>query len=454
MDNLLDYMDESFFLDFTAQHHGPPLIQFIWLYEHEVDLVALARFQANLGNGLLGRCVERSPLPFGRPRWVKWTPPAALDVAASVRSRRDITAWADEQAALPIDFEHGPPWRFSVQPLSEGGAAVMLVVAHGVADGMGMNLAVADAVNGKCSDLGYPAPKSRSLFRAALEDSRETLKDIPQILKAILSAPLAAKELPRLTRMRVVPKSSLVRREAKGTVELRENKNVRLPSVTALIETQHWDDRAQFFHGTSNPLLIAVAARLCKELGWLDGEGAACFMMPVNERTEGDTRGNALTAVQLVVDPSTVGADLSGIRAEVRSALAGLSEARSRLLTPLPLTPFVPRFVARRLEGTVMRSANLTVSHFGDLDPAVNRPDGTDAEWFWARHARWADGIDADFLKRVGGLFFPIASGRLGGHLYMSVCHSDAGGVITTERLRNVVESVLGEFGVVSARIE
>lgn len=448
VDNLLDYMDETFFLDFTAQQHGPPLIQFTWIYEHEVDLAALERFQANLGKGLLGRRVERSPLPFGRPRWVSWSPPASLDVAGRPRSREDLTAWADEIAALPIDFEHGPPWRLSVQPLSEGGSAVTLVVAHGVADGMGMNLAVANAVNGTCQDLGYPPAKSRSIVKSVLQDALETLRDIPQVLKAIVLAPLAAKDIPRLTRMRNVPKSALVHRRGGGDLALPDKRIVKLPSVTALVDTQHWDERAESLHGTSNPLLIAVAARLCKAFGWLDDEGLACFMIPVNERTPGDTRGNALTAVQLIADPSTVSSDLRGIRADVRSALAGLREARNRLLTPLPLTPFVPRFLARRLEGTVMKSANLTVSHFGDLDPAVNRPDGTDAEWFWARHARWADGIDSDFLRRAGGVFFPIASGRLGGKIYISVCYSDAEGSMTTERLRAAVRATLDEFGV------
>lgn len=449
VDNLLDYMDETFFLDFKAQSHGPPLIQFTWVYEHDVDLEGLQRFQANLGKGLLGRRVEQSPLPFGRPRWVRWAPPADLAVAGSARPRRDLTAWADEQAALPIDLENGPPWRLAVQPLAEGGTAVTLVVAHAVADGMGINLAVSDAVNGTAVDLGYPPANSRSKLKSVVEDAWETLRDLPKVFKALALAPLAAKDVPSLTRIRAVPGSEIVRaNQGAAAVARSESRMVRLPSVTAFVDLPHWDERAASMNGTSNPLLLAVSARLCAELGWVDREGLACFMIPVNERTPGDTRGNALTAVQLIVDPATVSTDLTAIRADVRSALATLKEARNRLLAPLPLTPFVPEFLARRLEGVVLKSANLTVSHFGDLDPAVNRPDGTEAEWFAVRHARWAIGIDAGLLRKAGGVFFPIASGRLGGRIYISVCHSNAEGSTTTEQLHEVLRSVLDEFGV------
>lgn len=448
VDNVLDYMDQTFFLDFKAQSHGPPLIQFTWIYEHEVDLAVLRQFQANLGNGLLGRIVERSPSPFGRHRWVSWRPPEELDVARQPRRRSEVTVWTDEVAALPIDFEFGPPWRLAVQSLVGGGAAVTLVVAHGVADGMALNLAVAEAVSGTSEGLGYPRAKSRTRLRALLEDFRRTLRDLPQVLKALVLAPLAAKDLPRLTRMRAGHETGLDRQVGRdGSLALRGSL-VKLPSVTGFVDTRHWDARAESLNGTSNPLLLGVAASLCKSLGWVDAEGLACFMIPVNERTPGDTRGNALTGVQLIVDPAAVSNDLRGIRSDVKEALSTISEARNRLLSPLPLTPFVPKFLARRLEGVVMKSANLTVSHFGDLDPAVNRPDGTDAEWFAARHARWADGVSSDFLARAGGVFFPIASGRLGGHIYISVCFCDADGSTTAEDLRKALQRAFDSFGV------
>ncbi len=462
--NLLDYMDQTFFLDFVSQKHGPPLIQFIWIYEHEVDLAALRRFHANLGQGLLGRCVERSPLPFGRHRWVRWTPPADFDIAAHPRHRGEVTDWADDQAAAPIDFEFGPPWRLSVLPLADGGAAVSLVVAHGVADGMLMSMSVADAVNGITSDPGYPPPRSRTRGRALREDLRETLRDLPDVAKALVKAPLAARAVPDQVRIRagrergVTRRKGLARRDGGGSPAVRGTNTdlvrtadlgrvVRLRSVTGFVDIAHWDERAKALGGASNPLLLGIAARLCRTLGWVDTEGLACFTIPVSERTPGDTRGNALTGVSLNVDPATA-TDLQGIRAGVKTALSTLTEARNQLLAPLPLTPFVPKFVARQLQDVLLKIATLTVSHFGDLDPAVNRPDGTDAEWFYVRHGRWAEGVTVDYLQRAGGLFLPLPSGRIGGRFHLTVSYANSDGSLTTEGLKAALQSAFDDFGV------
>ena len=86
-DNVLDYLDEGFYRDYRAQGHGP-MIQFVWIYEHDVDLVALRRFHRHLGTGLLARCVEHSPIPFCRSRWVRWSPTGDVEVAPRRRPRR------------------------------------------------------------------------------------------------------------------------------------------------------------------------------------------------------------------------------------------------------------------------------------------------------------------------------------------------------------------------------
>jgi len=446
VDNVLDYADEGFFLDFRAQGHGV-MIQFVWIYEHDVDLVALGRFHQNLGHGILGRCIEPSPLPFGRSRWVRWSPPAEFEVAEKARSRSELTAWTDEQAALPISLDQGPPWRLAVQPLLEGGAAVTLVVAHGIADGVGLSNAVADAVNGVTTDLGYPEAHSRSTARALREDARQLMRDLPQVVKALVTAPKAAKELP--LRLRPGMKSGLVRRggDAKSSTVVRVNtaSAESLPSVTALVDMQIWDARAKSVGGTSNSLLIGLILRLCDVFGWLDTEGFANLTIPVNEREAEDPRGNALTIVPLRLDPS-VSADLGAIRAAVKTALSGLSEIRDLIMAPLPLTPFVPRFIVDRLQYVVFRSANVGASHAGDLDPATNRPDGSEAEWFYARHARAKEMAGLEFLQRAGGLFFPVASGRLGGRVYVSVCYANPEGSTTTAWLTDVVRQVFNEF--------
>lgn len=446
VDNVLDYMDESFFLDFAAQGHGP-MIQFVWIYERDVDLAALRRFHHELGRGLLGRCVEASMVPGGRSRWVAWSPPADFDVATRPRPRSEIPAWTDEQSALPIALESGPPWRLGVLPLAEGGAAVSLLVSHAVADGVGLNNSVSDAVLGTAVDLDYPLPHSRTGIRAVREDLWRLIRDLPEAVKAVLMSPLAAREVPMRARAGA---GKGVARRGHGVPARRASTDLarlpRLPSVTVLVDTAQWDAVAESLGGTSNSLLIGFTAELCGFLGWVDADGLANLAIPVNERRPGDTRGNALTSTVMTVNPADA-TDLREIRARVKAALTKLTAARDRIMAPLALTPFVPKFIAKRVLTVVQRSAAITCSHFGDLDPAVNRPDGTDADWFYARHARTPDMADPDMLQRAGGLFFPVASGRLGGRIYISICYSDAEGSTTVEGLTAVVQQALDDFG-------
>lgn len=75
------------------------------------------------------------------------------------------------------------------------------------------------------------------------------------------------------------------------------------------------------------------------------------------------------------------------MRADLKTALSRLGEARHELLTPLPLVPLVPKAVARRLEGLVIGTGVIGSSNLGQFDPAANRPDGTDADHFAVRMA-------------------------------------------------------------------
>lgn len=452
MDNLLDYMDESFFLEFRALGHGA-MAQFIWVYDRGVDLVALRRFQHELGKGLLGRRIERSPLPFGRARWVSWSPPTDLDVAERPRPRSELTVWADEQAAMPISPEFGPPWRLAVQPLVEGGAAVMLIWTHPIGDGLALNNAVVDAVNGTGVDLGYPPPHSRTKATAIFQDARQALRDLPRVAKALVLAPLAAKEIP--LRLRPSVGTDLVRRDNPAPPARRNTDLVavpRLPTLTVLVDTRHWDERAESLGGTSNSLLIGFTARMCARLNWLDQDGLADVMFPVNERTPGDTRGNALTSAALVVDPGTA-TDLTVIRAAVKAALTKLAVSRDRITASAALTPLVPSILVKRFQTILQRSASILCSHFGNLDSAVNRPDGTEADLFFARHARTPAMADPALLRKAGGILFPVISGRLNGRIYISVGFSDAAGSTTTAQLSGIIQEVLDEFGVTPATI-
>ncbi|BBY14520.1 hypothetical protein [Mycolicibacterium litorale] len=436
MDNTLAYIDQASFLGLRALGRGP-LIQFTWVYDRPVDLDGLRRFHRNLGHGLLGRRVERSPLPFGRHRWVADTGPANLDIAADDRPRHEVWAWADERADLPIDPEYGPQWHLGVQPLIGGGGAVSLVVSHTTGDGLAICNAVADAVNGVRRDLGYPLPSSRSRREAMAEDARQAVRGIPEIGRAIAATVRVA----RSQRDELASSMS----SARAQVVTGETRTVVAPCVLALLAVDHWDSRAKELGGNSNSLLAGFAARVGYLLGRTDDAGLVTLSYPVSERVAGDTRGNALTEARMQADPVKVTTDLTELRATMKREFASLRDKPNELLEPLPLTPLTPRVLVRRLESMIVeRGAPIGCSNLGDLDPAVNRPDGTDAALLAPRIVE--PKITTTILDKSGGLLF-IGSCRLNGQVSVTVASWRPGGQNTKDALREVVEQALTDLG-------
>ena len=434
VENTIDYMDQASFLGLRALGHAP-VIQWTWIYDRQIDLDGLRRFHHNLGRGLQGRRLERSTLPFGRHRWITCRGPTDIATASDPKSRSDVQAWLDEQAALPIDPEHGPSWRLSLQPLLEGGAVVTLVASHTVVDGVGLVIAVTEAATGMTRDLAYPAAGSRTKRQALLEDSRAVLRDVPGMAKALL----AVAQLARKSRADVVS-----RKAANISADAEPARTVIVPAVTVHVDIGQWDERAASLGGTANSLSLGFAARLGYRLNWVAEDGSVTIPVPVNERLPQDNRGNALTAVTLIVDPRTVTDDLTGIRSGLKAALNDLADSRNELLAALPLTPLVPKRAARRVEGLVLKSKVVGSSHVGDLDPAANRPDGTDADSF---AARMSEHITSDHLRRVGGIFFPLVAGRVHGEVWVSIGFCRADGATDRAELRQVAHEALADFG-------
>ncbi|MEI7544413.1 MAG: hypothetical protein WCJ53_06280 [Mycobacteriaceae bacterium] len=440
MDNTLDYIDQASFLGLRALGHGP-VIQFTWIYTRDVDLDGLRRFHRNLGHGLLGRRIERSPLPFGRHRWIAWPGPADIDVASSARPRSEVQIWLDEQAALPIDPEFGPPWRLTVQPITGGGAAVSLVLSHTVADGVGATIAVVEAANGANRNLGYPAAVRSSKIAALLADSRIFVRDIPSMFRAAIAAA-------RVVRSQGDAISTSVR-DSK-IKEAGSDQPVTISMVTVYADAELWDSRAAELGGTPTSLFIGLTCRLGWRLGWLNDQGVVEITVPVNDRTDGDTRGNALTQVSMTVDPAEVYTDLSMVRADLKTALTTLGDVRHELLTPLPLVPLVPKAVARRLEGMIISTGVIGSSNLGQFDPAANRPDGTDADLF---AVRMAEALTRADVRRTGGSFFPVVTGRVNGRIFISVGYTNADDTTTRADVTKWVRETLEDFGL-TARIE
>ena len=95
LDNRLALVDQALF----AGHHAAGIkevMQVVWVYEHPIDWSGLKRFHHNLGHGLLGRRIERSPLPFARHRWVADRQPSEINIAELARPRTELSEWADD----------------------------------------------------------------------------------------------------------------------------------------------------------------------------------------------------------------------------------------------------------------------------------------------------------------------------------------------------------------------
>ena len=352
------------------------------------------------------------------------------------RPRSDFRAWVAEQAVVPIDPERGPSWRLAVLPFIEGGAAVVLIVSHTIADGGGAVVAVTEAAKGMTRDMGYPPPSSRTRFAAVLEDARVLIRGLPDVGRSVLAAlRLARKDGTAVVKQKppAIPAQAGLDRQA------------MVPSVLIEVDAEHWDKRAGELGGSGPTLLLGLGARCGKHLGWLGEDGMVNISVPISERTPGDDRANALTSVTFTIDPDEVMSDLSDARVKFKEALLGLGESGNELLGPLPLVPFVPQQAVRRLEGVVLRSKEVGCSYLGELDPATNRPDGTDAVSTF--FLPFEQGITLRDIRRADGIFHPVISGRVNGRVWIAIGFSNAEYTTTRDGLAAVARSALDDMG-------
>ncbi|QNI09399.1 hypothetical protein GAN17_11030 [Mycobacterium kubicae] len=428
-------MDQASFLGLRALGYGT-LAQVVWIYNRPADLDALGRFHRNLGRGLLGRRIEQSPLPFARDRWVLSRGPANIDLAPP-RPRDELNGWAYERACLPVDPEHGLGWNMGVLPLRDSGTAISLVASHTLVDGRALCDAIADAVEGRTRDLGYPLPGSRTLRKALVEDCSQTLASVPELARAVT----AGIRLARRGRHEFAASVA----GAPPAPRARDNKAVKVPTLAAYIDAAQWDACALRLGGTSNTLFAGFAARLGVRMGRRQADGSVTLAFPVGERVADDTRGNALTFASITVDPTRAASDLTEIRGKLKEALTQRAANANELLAPLPLAAVTPKWAARRLVGVGLGSSALPIgcSNLGTLDPAIVRPDGTDADYVYGRLIE--PGIGQQTLERIGGQLF-IASGRTPGKVFVTVVAYRPGGPNTRDELQESVFRTLDEF--------
>jgi diacylglycerol O-acyltransferase len=434
-DNTLALMDQASFHWVRASGHVH-CVQGTWIYPRELDTDGLHRMLDNLAHGLLGRRIERSPLPFGRDRWVAWHEWTAVDIAEPVESRSAVGIWADERSRVPIDPETGPCWHVGVLPITGYGTAVSVVASHTVIDGLGFSLVLADAANGVRRVLGYPPPRARKRRSALAEDLRASARGVPSMVRAVAAMPKLAK---KANRGKAAPVAGRATRTAVDSP-------VDVPTATAYVDLAQWDARAEALGGTSNSLFAGLLANLAQRTGRVRGDGTVTLTYPVSDRTENDTRANALKSVELTADPAKVATDLRDLRAGIKQALTdGLGDFADQEAL-LPLIPFIPLAVARRVPPEAGGFADLPVgcSNLGELDPAVARVDGTAADYFSMRL------IEQNLTTNCHELSYGelhITSGRICGKVFLAARAYTADRRTVKETLVADLAATISEFG-------
>ncbi|WP_416366944.1 hypothetical protein [Mycolicibacterium gadium] len=433
-DNQLAYLDHGLF----AQHRAVGrnnVIQCVWVYEHTINLEEVRRFHRNLGHGLLGRRVERSPLPFARHRWVLDRGPSDIEFEHFARPRAELSDWADERSQLPIDAESGAGWHLGLVFLQDGSTAVSLVLSHYLLDGLGLVVALVDAMLGNKRHLGYPPPRARPRLRAVVQDARQTVRDAPQVARALRVTTKLARSNREMTAQTPAPRPITASDEA-----------VVVPGITIRIDLAAWDTRAKALGGTSNTLGAGLVAKLGYHLGRRRAsDGAVTLQLPVNERTEGDTRANAMSFARVTLDPTLLTKDLSDARSAIKQALQAQREMPDDSLQVAWLVSFTPKRALKRMDDRMVADPNFPVfySNLGDVGSVVNRLDGTDAEFATARVTgqrqtrRW--------LERMGGQM-TVQSLRIPGSVVISVNAYQPGAENTKAALRELAAHTLAEF--------
>lgn len=439
----LDYLDQAGLELLRATGRGQ-LMQAVWIYEHPVDPEGLARLHRSFGIGLLGRLIERSPVPFGRPRWVS-VPGPQCDIVSSPqpRPRDEVMDWADELARLPIDPERGPGWLLGTVALTDGSTAVSIVFSHCLVDGGGAILTLFNALSGNPQDFGYDIPRSRRWRAAVLSDLRDSMTEMPRTMTALKAAAGLLRGQKNTGAGQSAPLRRVESEEALDTV-------VGIPAAVAFVDIAHWDDRAAALGGNSFSLVAGYAARLAGHLGRSrPSDNAVTLIIAGNGRTAvDDDRALAMTFANTAVDPETVTTSLTDARNAIRDAREKAKTEQDPAFGLLPLIPWFSRRMVKALAGLMFsydEAPPVSCSNVGDIPDLLTQADGSPAEFFFARSVD--QNVTLRDLQRSNGTLV-VVSGRISGKIWIAVEAYELGAENSNSRLRAVIEQTLADFEV------
>lgn len=437
MSGVLDLFDQAIFLAERATGITD-IVQCVWVYDRAIDTESLQRFHAHLQRGRLSRLIERSPVPFGRPRWVASDCTADMEVVAEARPRDRFDDWLAEQAKTRIDAERGPGWHLGVLRFTDGGTGISLVVSHSLTDGALLNDALAAAACGRHDTVVWPARRSRRWWRAVGADLGQAACDLPDIGRAAIALVRQAPTATGSSGTAIRPAST----SATGSDE-----RITIPTATIFVDEQAWDARANALGGSSNALLVGLAAHLAQQMGRVAADGSVELTMPVNERVDDDTRANAVSHLTFAVNPTPAATDLREIRATIKRALVGRGEMPDARRALVPIVPLLPQWVFRRLVGMAAASPiGVNSSNIGTIPPNATRPDGTQADYFAINTAY--PGMTKTTMHRIGGRL-QLHSGRADGRIFVTVLAYEPGKPNSAAVLRQKLQHALGDFALV-----
>jgi hypothetical protein len=449
----LNFVDQLAFELFRLTRRNQ-LMQCVWIYEREVDLEGLRRVCQRLCDLPCNRLIEPSPLPFGRPRWVRDNRTPSVQCSDDVLPRSSLLSWANRHAQTPLDPINGPAWHVSLQRFSDGSSAVSIVGSHLLFDGVGTLGWIHEAIAGSDVRSDFDPKQTRHPLMGVLTDGWQALLDLPQTLQALL----------RATRLGVASVGSIGdvwragrpgrpgRPDRPGAVQKtpsRESDTVTLPSVTAFIDAALWDQRARSLGGHGYSLLAALAARVAAHMDRRrPSDGAVSLLVTVNQRRGlEDYRAIAITFCKILVDPLRAAHDLRVIGASLKSAVRAAKRRAEPILKLFPIVPWMPRATTAALVDRVFTYADdlpVSCSNLGTLPARVGCIDGTPCSSLLAR------GVDTNVtlrdLHRSHGHLVVVAS-RFNGKVCVSVEAYRLDADNSAEHLRDVLQRTLSELG-------
>jgi hypothetical protein len=136
------------------------------------------------------------------------------------------------------------------------------------------------------------------------------------------------------------------------------------------------------------------------------------------------------------------------LHAKITQATLEAMDNSDEFLAPLPLVPMTPKWVIRKLAGAVAGGAGLvTCSNVGDMPPAVNRPDGSDADYVYVTPVE--PGITKSTLEVFSGRLL-VVSGRLRGKVVVTISAYLLGGPNSKAELREIISDTFAEFDLIA----